>query len=177
MVTCWCLHHATRSTPHDIHLNAKTCRHPFPSRHSVTNQHRIHKHSLQLYFPSDESPTDNYLSQNVDPRRLNKKELGFLNSQPNFNNWLYLWTFFHLCPIFCLCVATNSPSIVRFSVSVTSAFLISLKFCASVDKPNPVLLYYNALSLRPWSKSSNCIKTPRLERNSHYQDRTSIRFL
>ena len=141
MVTCWCLHHATRSTPHDIHLNAKTCRHPFPSSHSVTNQHRIHKHNLQLYFPVDEIPTDNYLSQNVDPRRLNKKELGFLNSQPNFNNWLYLWTFFHLCPILCLCVATNSPSIVRFSVSVTSAFFISLKLCQCWQtKPSFIVL-------------------------------------
>ena len=84
MVTCWCLQHATRSTPHDIHLNAKTCRHPFPSSHSVTNHHRIHKHSLQLYFPFDESPTDNYLSQNVDPRRLNKKELGFFKFPTQF---------------------------------------------------------------------------------------------
>ena len=173
MVTCWCLHHATRSTPHDIHLNAKTCRHPFPSSHSVTNQHRIHKHNLQLYFPVDEIPTDNYLSQNVDPRRLNKKELGFFKFPTQFQ-YLLVNLFSPLSNFVSLRCNQFSLHCSLFSVSDKR---LSLKFCVSVDKPNPVLLYYNALSLRPWSKSSNCIKTPRLERNSHYQDRTSIRFL
>ena len=161
MVTCWCLQHATRSTPHDIHLNAKTCRHPFPSRHSVTNQHRIHKHSLQLYFPFDESPTDNYLSQNVDPRRLNKKELGFLKFPTQFQYLALLVNHFSPLSNF-LSLRCNQFSLhcSLFSVSDKRLFyFFKIVSVLSVDKPNPVLLYYNALSLRPWSKSTNCIKT------------------